>query len=143
MKCLIFETGTTIMSAIKKSLFTLFLIPLLTIFPNQLKAQVPNEIIQSLKTGNSKTLSQYFNQNIEMVVLENDNIYSKAQAQQILNKFFTKYSPESFNIIHQGGKVDQYIIGNLVTNKGKFRVTFLLKKNNEKYFIHLFRIEEQ
>lgn len=131
------------MSEIKKSLFTLFLISLFTIFSNQLKAQVPDGIIQSLKTGDSKALSEYFSQNVEMVVLENDNVYSKAQAQQILSKFFSNNTPESFNIIHQGGKGDQYVIGNLVTSKGNFRVYFLLKKNNGKDYIHQLRIEEQ
>jgi hypothetical protein len=132
------------MSEIKRSLFTLFLISFLTVFSNQLKAQVPDEIIQSLKTGNSKTLSEYFNQNIEMVVLENDNVYSKAQAQQIVNKFFSSNSPESFSVIHQGGiEGAQYVIGNLVTNRGVFRVYFLLKKNNGKDYIHQLRIEEQ
>ena len=131
------------MSEIKKSLFILFLISLFTVSTNQLKAEVPNEIIESLKTGNSKTLSKYFNQNVELVVFENDNIYSKAQAQQILNKFFSNNLPESFSVIHQGGKVDKYVIGNLVTNRGNFRVYFLLKKNEGKDYIHQLRIEEQ
>jgi len=132
------------MSAIKRLLFTLFFISGFIIFSNQLKAQVPDEIIQSFKTGDSKTLSGYFNENVEMVVLENDNVYSKAQAQQIVNKFFNNNSPESFNVIHQGGKEGaQYVIGNLGTNKGSFRVYFLLKKNGGKDYIHQLRIEEQ
>jgi hypothetical protein len=132
------------MSELKKTRFTLFLIFVFTIFSNSLMAQVPDEIIQSLKTGNSKTLSEYFNQNIEMVILENDNVYSKAQAQQIVNKFFSSNPPESFNVMHQGGKGgDQYVIGNLVTSKSTFRVTFLLRKNNGKDFIIQLRIEEQ
>ncbi len=114
------------------------------IFLNQAKAQVPDEIIQSLKTGNSKTLSAYFNQNVELVVLENDNVYSKAQAQQIVNKFFSSNPPESFSIIHQGGKEGaQYVIGNLVTGKGTYRVYFLLKKSEGKDYIHQLRIESQ
>ena len=131
------------MSAIKKLFFTVFIISGFIIFSNQIKAQVPDEIIQSLKTGDSKTLSEYFNQNVEMVVLENDNVYSKAQAQQIVTKFFSDNSPESFNILHQGGKGDQYVIGNLVTNKGSFRVYLFLKKNNGKDYIHQLRITEQ
>jgi hypothetical protein len=132
------------MSAIKKLVLTLFFISGFIIFSNQLKAQVPDEIIQSLKSGDSKTLSEYFNQNVEMVVLENDNVYSKAQAQQIVSKFFSSNSPESFNIIHQGGKEGaQYVIGNLVTNNGTFRVYFLLKKNAGKDYIHQLRIEAQ
>ena len=132
------------MSTIRKSLLTLFFISGFIIFSNQLKAQVPDEIIQSLKSGDSKTLSEYFNQNVEMVVLENDNVYSKAPAQQIVSKFFSNNPPESFSIIHQGGKEGaQYVIGNLVTGNGTFRVYFLLKKNDGKDYIHQLRIEEQ
>jgi hypothetical protein len=132
------------MSEIKKFIFSLFLISMFTILSIQVKAQIPDEIIQSLKTGDSKTLSEYFNQNVEMAVLENDNVYSKAQAQQIVNKFFSSNTPESFSVIHQGGKGgDQYVIGNLVTNKGTFRVYFLLRKNNGKDYIIQLRIEVQ
>lgn len=132
------------MSTLKRKVFIIFFLIGFLLFSNQLQAQVPDEIIQSLKTGNSKTLSEYFNQNVEMVVLENDNVYSKAQAQQIVSKFFSSYAPESFNVIHQGGKEGaQYVIGNLATKKGSFRVYFLLKKNNGKDYIHQLRIEEQ
>ena len=132
------------MSTIKKLVLTLFFISGFIIFSNQLKAQVPDEIIQSLKSGDSKTLSEYFNQNVEMVILENDNVYSKAQAQQIVSKFFSSNTPESFNVIHQGGKEGaQYVIGNLVTKNGSFRVYFLLKKNAGKDYIHQLRIEKQ
>jgi hypothetical protein len=132
------------MSAIKKITFTLLFFSGFIIFSNQAKAQVPDEIIQSLKTGNSKTLSAYFNQNVELVVLENDNVYSKAQAQQIVNKFFSSNPPENFIIIHQGGKEGaQYVIGNLVTGKGTYRVYFLLKKSDGKDYIHQLRIESQ
>jgi len=130
------------MSTIKKLVFTLFFISEFIIFSNQLKAQVPDEIIQSLKSGDSKKFSAYFNQNIDMAVLENDNVYSKAQAEQIVSKFFSSNTPENFNILHQGGKEGaQYVIGNLVTSNGDFRVYFLLKKNAGKDYIHQLRIE--
>lgn len=132
------------MTAINKIVLLFFFISGFLIVTNEVKAQVPDEIIQSLKSGNSKTLSEYFNQNVELVVLENDNVYSKAQAQQIVNKFFSSNSPESFTIIHQGGKEGaQYVIGNLSTGSGSFRVYFLLKKNNGKDYIHQLRIEKQ
>ena len=108
------------------------------------QAQIPNEIILSLKKGNAKVLSGYFNQNVELVVPGSDNVYSKAQAQQIVNNFFSSYSPESFTVIHHGGKEGaKYVIGNLVTNNGIFRVYFLLKKSEEKDYIHQLRIEKQ
>jgi len=132
------------MSAINKIVLLLFFLSVFSFISNQVLAQVPDEIIQSLKTGNSKTLSEYFNQNVELVVLENDNVYSKAQAQQIVNKFFSSNSPVNFAIIHQGGKEGaQYVIGNLITSTGSFRVYFLLKKNSGKDYIHQLRIEKQ
>lgn len=109
-----------------------------------LRAQIPDEVILSLKSGNAKTLSEYFNQNVELVVPENDNVYSKAQAQLIVNDFFSTHSPQGFSVIHQGGKEGaQYVIGNLSTRKGFFRVYFLLKKNDGKDYIHQLRIEKQ
>lgn len=112
--------------------------------PEVSKSQIPDQIILSLKTGNARALSDYFNQNVELVVLDNDNVYSKAQAQQIVNNFFSNNEPEGFNVIHQGGKEGaKYVIGNLVTKNGKFRVYFLLKQNQGKDYIHQLRIEKQ
>ena len=106
--------------------------------------QVPEKIILSLKSGNAKTLSEYFNQNVELVVPDSDNVYSKAQAQQIVGNFFSIYTPVSFSILHQGGKEGaKYVIGNLGTKTGIFRVYFLLKQNEGKDYIHQLRIEKQ
>ena len=85
-----------------------------------------------------------------MVVLENDNVYSKAQAQQIVSKFFSANSPEEFTIIHNGATDNneanesaKYAIGNLKTKNGNFRVYFLLKPTEGKDYIHQLRIEKQ
>jgi hypothetical protein len=79
-----------------------------------------------------------------LVVIDNDNVYSKAQAKQIVSNFFSNFTPESFSIIHQGGKEGaKYVIGNLITNNGNFRVYFLLKKNEGKEYIHQLRIEKK
>ena len=132
------------MPSIKKKILTILLLigSFLTIQP--LYAQVPDEIFSCLKSGNAKTLSAYFNQNVELVVPENDNVYSKAQAQLIVNDFFNSYAPHAFSVIHQGGKEGaQYVIGNLATKKGSFRVYFLLKKSDGKDYIHQLRIEKQ
>lgn len=109
--------------------------------------KVPSEINVGLATGNAKVLSTYFNQNVELVVLDNDNVYSKAQAQQIVANFFNKFPPvaeNAFSIIHDSGKANaQYVIGKLKTEKGDFRVYFLLKQNGGKQYIHQLRIEQQ
>jgi len=132
------------MFTLKNLAFSVFLTTVLLSTAITAHAQIPDEIFQSLKSGDAKKLAGYFNQNIELVVLENDNVYSKAQAQQIVDQFFSANSPEAFNIIHQGGKEGaQYVIGSLVTNKKSYRVYFLLKKSDGKDYIHQLRIEEQ
>jgi hypothetical protein len=110
----------------------------------RLVAQIPDDVVASFRTGNANTLSDYFNQNIEMVVLEHDDVYSKAQAQQIVSNFFSQNKTQEFSIIHQGGKEGaRYAIGNLKTNNGTFRVYFLLKNAGNKAYIHQLRIEKQ
>ena len=121
----------------------LFVLGLLTLGVNT-NAQVPDEIILSLQSGNAKVLSGYFNDNVELVVLDNDDVYSKAQAKQIVSNFFKSNVPESFSVIHQGGKEgSKYVIGNLKTNNGSFRIYFLLKSKGGKDYIHQLRIEKK
>lgn len=108
------------------------------------QAQIPENLRLSLESGNAKNLSEFFNQNVELVIGEDDNVYSKAQAKQIVSNFFKENKPETFKIMHEGGKDgSKYVIGNLHTTKGIFRVYFLLKENNGKSYIHQLRIEKQ
>jgi hypothetical protein len=126
-----------------------FLLPLMlliftVIVASQTVEQIPNEIISSLKTGNAKVLASFFNQNVELFILNDDNVCSKAQAEQIVSGFFAQNQPEKFTIIHQGGKEGAiYVIGQLTTKQGPFRVSFLLKKTEEKEIIHQLRIDKQ
>lgn len=131
------------MPVLKKILFTIFLISGLIAASVQSQAQIPNEILLSLQSGNAKVLSHYFNQNVDLVVLDDQNVYSKAQAQQIVGNFFSNYPPESFSVVHDSGKEGaKYVIGTLKTKNGSFRVYFLLKQNEGKEYIHQLRIEK-
>jgi tetrahydromethanopterin S-methyltransferase subunit B len=133
------------MKPVKKIL----IIPLLTMMLfigsfMQTGAQIPDEVVLSLQSGNAKALAGFFNQNIELVILDNDNIYSKAQAEQIVNNFFNRNQPERFTVRHQRGKEGaHYVIGELVTKQETFRVYFLIMKTGGKDIIHQLRIEKQ
>jgi hypothetical protein len=128
----------------KVLLISLILLVINGFSENQKQEPVPEEIITGLKTGNAKMLAASFNQNVELVILSDDNVYSKAQAEQIVAGFFNQNQPERFTIIHQGGKEGaRYIIGQLFTKQGAFRVYFLLKRNEGKDIIHQLRIDKQ
>jgi hypothetical protein len=103
---------------------------------------IPADISIAFRVGHAEELAKYFNNTIELVILDKEDIYSKIQAQQIIDNFFTEHTPKTFEIIHQGGKEEsKFAIGKLVTFNGTYRVSFLLKLKNDKPFIHQLRIE--
>ena len=128
-----------------KIIFIISVISGLLFFNSASVDQIPQEFISIFKTGNSKKLSAYLNQNVELAIFENINIYSKSQAQQILGKFFNDNPPESFVILSDGLKKDsRSIIGTLKTKNATFRVYILLKKaDDQKEYIHQLKIEKK
>ncbi len=108
------------------------------------ESTIPDVIGNAIKTGNAKELAKYFNQNVELIIQNEENVYSKAQAELILKDFFLKNTPSDFAILHQGGKEGaKYAIGSIKTTTGIFRVYFLLKIKNEQIYIHQLRIEKE
>lgn len=108
----------------------------------QEQANIPGGISIAIKAGNAAELSKYMNSTIELLLLDKEDFYKKNVAEAILNDFFKEYQTKDFTIRHQGAKNDaQYAIGNLKTDKGDFRVYFLLKKVNQELLIHQIRIE--
>jgi hypothetical protein len=87
------------------------------------------EIAGAIRTGNAATISKYFSSSVDLKILEQENIYSKAQAELIIKEFFVKHVPKAFNIAHKSAlKNDsQFAIGTLETGTGKFRVNFVMK----------------
>lgn len=124
----------------------LFVIPLIICAENGMSGvmNIPEDLKLAFKAGNAQALSKYFNINVELVIQDSEDVYSKAQAEQIVKQFFIKFPPNDFVIVHQGGKDDsKYGIGSLKTSKGNFRVYFLLKMKNGVPFIHQLRIEPE
>jgi hypothetical protein len=106
------------------------------------QANIPGEISIAFKAGNAAELSKYMNSTIELLLLDKEDFYKKNVAESILKDFFTEHPTKDFTIRHQGAKNDaQYAIGNLKTEKGDFRVYFLLKKVGQNLLIHQIRIE--
>jgi hypothetical protein len=106
------------------------------------QAKIPEGISIAIKAGNAAELSKYMNSTVELLLLDKEDFYKKNVAETILKDFFAQYQTKDFTILHQGAKNDaQYAIGNLKTEKGDFRVYFLLKKVDQELLIHQIRIE--
>jgi len=108
---------------------------------NQEQAKVPAGITVAFKAGNAAELSKYLNPTVELLLPEKEDFYKKNVAEAILKEFFSSHPTKDFIIRYQGVKNDvQYAIGNLKTEKGDFRVYFLMKKVDQELLIHLIRI---
>lgn len=127
---------------IKKSFILVILISVSAFSaPAQDLAKIPSGISLAFKTGNATELSKFLNSTVQVTLLGKEDFYKKNVAETILKDFFTEYKIKDFVIRHQGGSNDsQYAIGNMKTEKGEFRVYFLLKKVEQELLIHQIRI---
>jgi hypothetical protein len=106
------------------------------------QVKIPNGISMAFKAGDATELSKFINTTVELRVLDKEDFYKKNVAETILKDFFTVYKAKDFVIRHQGGTSDaQYAIGSMKTEKGDFRVYFLLKKVDQELLIHKISID--
>jgi hypothetical protein len=105
-----------------------------------------DDISLLIRTGNAKELAGYFNTNVDLTIINQEDVYSKAQAEQILKDFFSKNVPKTFTILHKGSSKEGtiYAIGNLVTATGAaFRTSFFVKQISGKFYIQEMRFEKE
>ena len=94
------------------------------------KKSIKSVIIRGFSTGNVKVLTGYFPANIDVSIVGKSNLYSRSQAEQVLNTFFAKHKVSSFAIVHEGSSGGtKYFIGNYISEKKKYRVTINVKIN--------------
>lgn len=105
---------------------------------------VKDQVVEAMNTGNSRDLAALFIANIDLTVKETADVYSKAQAEQILRKFFNDHPPVGLVIEHSGVSKsgDKYFIGILRTRNGYFRTTFFLKRTDTTFQVKQLRIED-
>lgn len=101
------------------------------------------DVTTALKTGNAKALATYFHSSIDLTILQKQNTYSKAQAEQVIQSFFDDHKPNAFKSNHSGASGDgsKYTIGTLETAKGTFRVYIYYKIIGGKELIQTLRFE--
>ncbi|MDN3547524.1 DUF4783 domain-containing protein [Mucilaginibacter aquaedulcis] len=118
---------------------------LLFLLPGFAPADAIDNVANLLKQGNSKELAKLFAPSIEISLMDEENIYSQAQATLILDKFFTKNKPKSIKLLHKVNSSANYRFGVfiLTTDSGLYRVAFTLKGTDEKMNIIELRIENE
>ncbi len=118
----------------------------LLLFALSARAQSVEDITGALRQGKVEVLARYLDRNVEIAIPGKDDMVSKAEATEVLRKFFSNYHPRSFSEMHQGrskGQDSQYIIGNLNTDKGSFRVYIYMKSQNGSFAIQEIRFDKE
>lgn len=118
----------------------LLLITFLFAASNLLMAQgeIINDVKEAIKTGSSKEIAKFLNQNVDVTLDGSMQNYSKTQAEYVLKDFFQKSPPTSFTIVHQGASKGglPYAIGQYISKNDTFRVWVRIKNNGNDYLIH-------
>lgn len=104
-----------------------------------------DDISAALRTGNAPALAAYFHATLDVTVLQKQGTYSKSQAEQVVKGFFTDNKPSNFTINHNGtsGEGSKYIIGELTTASGEYRVYIYFKNLNGAELIQTLRFETE
>ncbi len=95
---------------------------------------VKDEINEAFNKGNSKQLSTFLNDMIDMSMENMEATYSRYQAESILNEFFEKNPPASFHVEKEGvsSEVSNFVIATYTTIHGcSYRVYYVLKEINK------------
>ncbi len=129
-----------------KKAYKIFLILLLTVGSVTAKADILADIGNAIRSGDARSVARYFSTTVDLTILQQEEVYSKAQAEQVLRDFFTKNTPRTFELIHKGVSKEgaKYAIGKLVTTQGtQYRTYFFVKQTSSGEFIQELRFEKQ
>lgn len=104
-----------------------------------------SSITKALSDGNADVLGLHFDNSVEVAILEKEEVYAKADAVRAVREFFNKNKTSSFSQMHQGaskGQDSQFVIGNLITANGTFRVYVYMKVSGGKYLVQELRFDK-
>ncbi|MEQ8478389.1 DUF4783 domain-containing protein [Fulvivirga sp.] len=102
------------------------------------QGEIIEDVKNAIKTGSSKELTKFLNNNVDVTIDGNVESYSKTQAEFALRDFFKNNPPSSFTIVHQGSSKGglPYAIGQYLTNNETYRVWMRIKQTDGRYLIH-------
>ncbi|MCX2477054.1 DUF4783 domain-containing protein [Pedobacter sp. MC2016-05] len=122
----------------------LLIISLSSLFsPKAFQADIIDDLSSYFKSSNAKEIAKNFASTIELIIIDDEDVYSKAQGEQILRDFFIKHPPVKTSIFHKINTNPNYRFGVILlsTSKETFRVSVTMKKLNSNFLITELRIE--
>jgi hypothetical protein len=107
---------------------------------------VVDKIVDAIRLADASGLAEEFNTTIDLLIPDNEGMYSNNQAEQVMKVFFKNNPVEKFTLDHQGNSNDgsKYIIGTYKTTGGlSFMVYVLIKKTGNQEQLYELRFEKE
>ncbi|MFW6225028.1 MAG: DUF4783 domain-containing protein [Bacteroidota bacterium] len=107
--------------------------------------QIPPDIINAFNEGDSKRLIQYCKNQLDLVITNQErSLCNKSEGARLLENFFNTNVPIKFDIKHQGGEGNAvFVIGQLITSNGNYRITLFIEKSSNDFKISQLRIKRE
>ena len=122
-----------------KSLFlTIFAVSLsFSVSFAQQEEQLDN-VKAAMKAGSAKELAKFLSESVDLNLDNNQNTYSKSQAEFVLRDFFKANPVADFTILHKGSSKSgqPYAIGQYKSGADKYRVFMKFKLVASQQLIH-------
>lgn len=131
---------------LNKSFFTLVFVVFSFFVANaQTQKDVISQVRETIKAGSAKELSRFLNQNVDVMIDEQLQTYSKPQAEFVLRDFFKAHPPSEFNIIHQGSSKggQPFAIGLYKSGSETYRVFMKIKNEGNQQLVHEIRFSKE
>jgi hypothetical protein len=121
----------------------LFLFSLITFQPKP--ADPVDKTLLLLKQSNWTELYKTFAPSVDLNILDESDIYTRDQAQVIVNSFFMKNQPFTVKLIHRVDSNPDYrfAVVTLSGKTGNYRTSFSVRNNNGTFQINELHIEAE
>ncbi len=103
------------------------------------------DLTNAIKTDHVGEMTKYFDSFVPLTINNTQNIYSRNQAEAVLQDFFEKNTPKDFTVSDNGApnSTSKFMIGTFDTPSGKYNVYILLKQKDSNFVIQEIRFTKQ
>ncbi len=103
------------------------------------------DISAAFKSGSAFKVSAFFQDQVDLTILESSDLLSKLEAERKIYDFFHEHSPTNFEILHEveSNSGPEFTIGKLTTKNGTFRVSIYVNKTENSEYIQQIIIDAE
>lgn len=108
-----------------------------------LNAQVSREILSDIENTDIKSLSENFNEPLELLLPDHEGNFTKQEAVSYLNAFLKQYPKSGMKWLHKGNSEStSFAIALYSSGENQFRIYVLIREQNKVQTIQQLRIEK-